>query len=100
MLDKYSNATNILSKDDRDFRRSLYISEDVEIDKAGRILILPEFREHAKLTKDCVVMGQGEYIEIWDKEEYLKYDSEGRGDIRSISDEISVKLKNKSGDGE
>jgi MraZ protein len=100
MLDKYSKTTNILSKDDRDFRRSLYVSDAVEIDKAGRILILPEFRQHAKLTKDCVVLGQGEWIEIWDKDEYFKYYSESRGDIKSISDEISIKLKNKCGDQE
>jgi MraZ protein len=97
MLAEYSENTNILSKKDRDFRRRLYNSQDVEIDKAGRIPIPQTYREFAKLTKDCLVMGQGEYIEIWDKEKYQKYYSESRDDFISVSEEIGSKLKNNKG---
>ena len=38
------------------------------IDKQGRINIPPNLCEIASLSKDCVVKGQDNYIEIWDKE--------------------------------
>jgi len=40
--------------------------QDVIIDKKGRIPIPQTYREFANLTKDCLVVGQGYYIEIWD----------------------------------
>jgi len=94
MLAEYSKNTNILSKKDRDFRRRLFNSQDVEIDKAGRIPIPQTYREFAKLYKDCLVFGQGEYIEIWDKEKYHQYYSESKEDFVSVSEEIAIKLKN------
>jgi MraZ protein len=97
MLSDYSENTNILSKKDRDFRRRLFNSQDVEIDKAGRIPIPQTYREFANLTKECLVLGQGEYIEIWDKEKYNKYYSESKDDFISVSEEIGSKLKNSKG---
>jgi MraZ protein len=97
MLAEYSKNTNILSKKDRDFRRRLFNSQDVEIDKAGRIPIPQTYREFAVLTKDCLVFGQGDYIEIWDKEKYHQYYSESKEDFVSVSEELAGKLKNNGG---
>jgi len=94
MLAEYSKNTNILSKKDRDFRRRLFNSQDVEIDKVGRIAIPQSYREFAGLTKDCLVFGQDDYIEIWDKEKYQKYYSDSKEDFMSVSEEIATKLKN------
>jgi len=94
MLAEYSKKTNILSKKDRDFRRRLYNSQDVEIDKAGRIAIPQPYRDSAFLNKDCLVLGQEDYIEIWDKEKYNQYYSGSREDFVSVSEEIASKLKN------
>jgi len=97
MLAEYSKNTNILSRKDRAFRRRLFNSQPVEIDKAGRIQIPQTYREFAELNKDCLVIGAGDNIEIWDKEKYLKYYSESNDDFISVSEEISNKLKNKGG---
>jgi len=98
MLTEYSDNTNILSKKDRDFRRRLYNSQSVEIDKVGRIPIPQSYREDVGLNKDCLVFGQGEYIEIWDKEKYQQYCSVSKDDFISLSEELAIKLKsNKSG---
>ena len=48
-------------------RRFLGGKEEVEIDKQGRILIPQHLRSHAKLTRECVSIGVGDRIEIWDK---------------------------------
>jgi MraZ protein len=38
---------------------------DVELDKAGRILLPPMLRNFAKLEKRAVLIGQGNKFEIW-----------------------------------
>lgn len=40
---------------------------EVEPDKQGRILIPPFLRAYADLAGDCVIVGVGEYIEIWNR---------------------------------
>jgi MraZ protein len=97
LLKQYSRNTNLLSKKDRDFRRRLFNSQSIEIDKAGRIPIVQGYREFAGLVKDCIVLGQGDYIEIWDEERYHKYLTESREDFFTASEELGTKLKNNAG---
>lgn len=40
---------------------------DLEMDKSGRVLIPPLLREYAKLTKGCILVGQGKKFELWDE---------------------------------
>ena len=41
-------------------------ASDVEMDSAGRILISPELRSAAELSRDVMVLGMGSHFEIWD----------------------------------
>lgn len=41
---------------------------DVEMDTSGRVLLPLPLREHAKLDKRAVLIGQGNKFEIWDEE--------------------------------
>ena len=43
-------------------------AEDVELDTAGRLLISPELRDFAKITRPVMFVGQGSHFEIWDLE--------------------------------
>jgi len=36
-------------------------------DKQGRILVSPELRVRANLSKDVIIIGVGDYVELWDK---------------------------------
>ena len=40
---------------------------DVEMDGTGRVLVSPELREAAGLTKEAVLLGMGSHFELWDK---------------------------------
>ena len=39
---------------------------DVEIDAAARILVPPELRRYAGLSKDVLLIGNGRVLELWD----------------------------------
>ncbi len=43
---------------------------EVEMDVQGRVLIPPMLREHAKLEKAAVLLGQGNKFELWSQEEW------------------------------
>jgi MraZ protein len=98
LLQEVGDNTHILSKEDRELRRRLYNSHEVEVDKAGRIPIVPNFRTFAGLAKNCVVLGQGQYIEIWDEERYNQYLESSEGSFVSASEKLGNKLKNSGGD--
>ncbi len=62
-----------LNPDARDTKRQLFGSaEDVTFDKQGRIAIPVHLRDHAALTKEVVVMGVGDVIELWDATAWQK----------------------------
>ncbi len=43
-----------------------------EIDRQGRIVIPAGLRRHAKLATDVTIAGQGDHIEIWDRDAWQK----------------------------
>ncbi|MEO8249959.1 MAG: division/cell wall cluster transcriptional repressor MraZ [Burkholderiales bacterium] len=49
---------------------------DVELDSTGRILVPPELRSAAALTKEIVLLGMGSYLELWDKAIYDEKEAE------------------------
>jgi MraZ protein len=73
-------------------RRLLGPSQEIEIDKAGRIPIPQSLRDFAGLEKDCVVLGQDDYIEIWDKERYFSYKNDNNDDFIAATEEVGLKL--------
>ncbi|WP_110400089.1 division/cell wall cluster transcriptional repressor MraZ [Sphaerotilus hippei] len=43
---------------------------DVDIDNAARVLIAPELRAAAGLSKDVLMLGMGNHLELWDAQRY------------------------------
>ena len=43
---------------------------DVELDGTGRVLISPELRAAAGISKESVLLGMGNFFELWDKTTY------------------------------
>lgn len=43
---------------------------DVDMDSTGRVLVSPELRAAAGISKDAVLLGMGNYFELWDKASY------------------------------
>ena len=60
------NAMSITDPSARLLRRLLLANAyQVEVDKAGRILLPQHLRQFLGLEAEAVVVGQGEYFEIW-----------------------------------
>jgi MraZ protein len=49
---------------------------DVEIDSASRVLISPELRAAAGLSKDVMLLGMGSHFELWDAARYATHEAE------------------------
>jgi MraZ protein len=47
-------------------------AEDLDLDSAGRLLISPELRDFAHITRAVMLVGQGSHYEIWDLESWNK----------------------------
>lgn len=54
-------------------RQTLAGAVDVEIDKLGRILVPPYLREFAELSKEGVLAGLHDHIELWNDKNWTNY---------------------------
>ncbi|MBP5651270.1 MAG: division/cell wall cluster transcriptional repressor MraZ [Clostridia bacterium] len=63
---------------------------EVSEDNQGRLLLPASLKEYAKISKDIVLLGVGNRVEIWAKEKWEKYSAS------SNFDELSASLKNYS----
>ena len=53
-------------------RLLLGFEEHVSPDNSGRILLSPALRQHAKLEREAMLVGQGRYFELWDSIELVE----------------------------
>ncbi len=60
-------------------------AQDVEIDGSGRILVAPELRTAAGMTKEVMLLGMGAHFELWDAAALARREaddlSQGMGDV-------------------
>ena len=89
---KIVNKLNTLSftkKDARIFTR-FFMSGAVEceFDKQGRINITSPLSAYAGITKECVILGVNERIEIWSKECYDSFFKENEEKFSEISEDL------------
>ena len=64
-------------------------ARQVELDKQGRFLIPATLRQHASLQKDVVLIGVSTRIEVWSKEEWLKYNDEINPAVSAIAETLA-----------
>jgi MraZ protein len=61
----------------RAFIRNLAASADEQRpDGHGRVTLSAAHREYARLTRECVVIGSVDFLEIWDSESWAEYQKE------------------------
>ncbi|MGH3472030.1 MAG: division/cell wall cluster transcriptional repressor MraZ [Nocardioidaceae bacterium] len=73
----------------RDFTRMLAAGASAEMaDRQGRITIPPMLREYAGLSRDCVVIGAFNRVEIWDATSWSAYSDEQEPAFSDWSEEV------------
>ena len=78
-------ALNEFNPEQQKLKRELFRGiAQVELDNAGRFLIPKSMLAHSKIEKEAVLIGMGNYIEIWDPvvfEESLRTDGSEFSDL-------------------
>ena len=64
-------------------------ARQVELDKQGRFLIPATLRQHASLKRDAVLIGVSNRIEVWSKDEWLKYNEEITPSVSAIAETLA-----------
>ncbi|MGH3384048.1 MAG: division/cell wall cluster transcriptional repressor MraZ [Nocardioidaceae bacterium] len=79
----------VTNKRARDYMRMLFAgASDETPDRQGRITIPPMLREYATLSRDCVVIGAMNRVEIWDAEAWQTYSGEQEQAFSDLAEEV------------
>jgi MraZ protein len=63
---------------------------DVEMDATGRVLVSPELREAAGITRDTMLLGMGQHFELWDKTRYEAQEAQAmQGEMPEVFKDFS-----------
>ncbi len=89
MYEKLQSIPNT-KKDARTFVRLLTAkAAECEIDKSGRINLPRPLIDEGRLTKDCIVVGAGNHVEIWDAIAWHTYCEEQDSKFEEISENLT-----------
>lgn len=61
---------------------------DTEVDSQGRILIPDYLKEYAGLSKEVIVAGLWNRLEVWDDAKWKSYKREAEGNSEQIAEEL------------
>jgi MraZ protein len=63
---------------------------DVEMDGTGRVLVSPELRAAAGISRDALLLGMGNHFELWDKATYDAKEAEAtQGQMPDVFQDFS-----------
>lgn len=83
------NKLPFTKKDARNFSRFFLSGATVvEFDKQGRINISSPLATYANLSKECVVIGVGDRLEIWDNEKWNQFFEENEDSMSDIAENL------------
>lgn len=90
--DKLVNELNTLpftKKDARTFIRSFFSgATECELDRQGRTCLASPLISHAGLTKECVIIGANDRIEIWDEQAWNEFLNDNEEKLSDIAENL------------
>ena len=83
------NTLPFTNKDARTFMR-MFLSgaTECELDNNGRICINGPLMNYASLNKECVIIGVGERIEIWDQDMFNNFFNENIDNFSDVAENL------------
>ena len=77
-LEQKLKSLPLTQKDARAFARFFFAgASEGELDKQGRVMIAPQLREYGNLSKDIMIIGVANRLEIWDVDKWQQYNDDG-----------------------
>ena len=87
VISKYRELPN--TKDARNYMRFLLSGAIVcDVDKQGRINIPMPLSTYANLTKECVIIGVNERLEVWDKTRWDSFVNDNIDNFTDLADKL------------
>ncbi len=91
LADRFLSPHSPFGMDARKLRRRFHGgSSDETLDSAGRIRIPKNLIEHAGLDGACVIVGTGEYLEIWNAEAWAKQEEDLDEEASEIAEGLAA----------
>ncbi|AEI42607.1 MraZ [Paenibacillus mucilaginosus KNP414] len=89
VLEQKLKALPLMKSDARAFTRFFFSgATECELDKQGRVNLPKTLVEHAKLEKDCVVIGVSNRVEIWSKSIWENYFQQSEESFAEIAEKL------------
>jgi MraZ protein len=63
-------------------------SFEVELDSSGRVTLPPPLMSHAGIAKEAVVVGVGDHLEVWSREQWLGEQEGLDAEIREVTERL------------
>jgi len=94
---KIAKLNQFVLKNRQFIRRFNNGATSLELDSAGRLLIPKKLLEYAGITKETILFGYADKIEIWSKEAYEKMMNEEQ-DFAALAEEVMGKPEDDKGE--
>ncbi len=88
-IEKKLKTLPFTKKDARTFIRTFFSgAAECEFDRQGRTCITSPLVHYADLTKECVIIGANDRIEIWNKNEWEKFLEDNSDQLSDIAENL------------
>lgn len=79
-----------LSREGRLVSRFVFAgASESELDGQGRVMIPQPLMEHAGLSRDIVVAGVRDFLEVWDLDAWKRVQTESEGSVEDVTERLS-----------
>ena len=90
--EKFQNSLLTLPANSQDARKHIRLivgsASTLEFDKQGRINLPSNLIAHAGASKECVVVGVLDHVEIWSKEMWDKYQDSAIDEMEGVAEKL------------
>ena len=92
LVDSRLSTLDPLSPEGRRLQRHFFSgASEAELDKQGRVMIPAQLIKHAKLSKEVVVAGVNDRLEVWDRAAWRKELAEVEGSAEDVAERLADK---------
>ena len=76
----------------RDYLRLQFASTyEMDVDKLGRVQLPTALLNKYNISKEVMVLGIGDHIEVWDKAKYIEYEESVKDSFEALAEDIDAK---------